>query len=125
MKLRLGRIVLAAAAAEIAGVLALAALVAIFGPSGFKEAQPFAERLGAWVGPISGFLLCIGGGYWVAKGAAPYYLTNGVAMGLAGALVDIVSAIALGASFQILLVVSNVGRIVAGFVGGALASRSK
>ena len=124
MKLRLGRIAVAAIAAEIAGVLGLVILVAIFGPSGFKAAQPFAERLGEWVGPISGLLLCIAGGYWVARGAGPYYVGNGVAMGLAGALLDLMSAVALGASFHILLVVSNVGRVIGGYTGGFLASRA-
>ena len=126
MKLRLGRIVLAAVAAEVLGVVALIVLVGIFGPGGgFKEAQPFAERLGAWVGPISGFVLCGAGGYWVARRAAPFYLGNGLAVGLAGAFLDLVSAAAVGASFHVLLIVSNVGRIAGGYLGGLLASRSR
>ena len=41
MKLRLARIVLAAIAAELLGVVALIVLVGIFGPGGgFKQAQP-------------------------------------------------------------------------------------
>jgi hypothetical protein len=124
VKLRFGRIALAAVLAEVLGVLALVVLVATFGPSEFKAAQPFAERLGVWVGPLSGFLLCTAGGYWVARSGRPYYLENGIAMGLAGAFVDAASAVALGASFHILLVISNLGRVAGGFLGGLLASRS-
>lgn len=76
MRLRTGRIAIAAIAAELLGVLALVVLVTIFGPSGgFEAAQLFAERLGAWVGPISGFLLCLAGGYWVARGAPRGFTT--------------------------------------------------
>ena len=124
MKLRLGRIAITAVLAEVLGVLALVVLVALFGPPGFEAAKPFAERLGAWVGPVSGFVLCVAGGYWVAKGAGPYYLGNGVAVGLAAALVDVASAVALGASFHVLLLVSNVGRVLGGLLGGLLAARS-
>ena len=125
VKLRLGRIALAAVLAEVAGILALVVLVGIFGPPGFKQAQPFAERLGVGVGPISGFLLCMYGGYWVGRSAAPNYLANGVAVGLAGAFRDAASAIALGGSFHVLLVVSNLGRIAGGLIGGLLASRAR
>lgn len=123
MDLRLGRIVAAAVAAELLGVLALVVLVMIFGPSGVEAAQPFAERLGAWVGPISGFVLTLLGGYWVAKGASAKPVHNGFATGIAAAALDIVAALALGASMQMLLVVSNAGRIVGGSVGGWLARR--
>jgi hypothetical protein len=122
MNLRLGRIVIAAIAAEVLGILALVILVAIFGPPGFEAAQPFAERLGAWVGPISGFVLCICGGYWVARRAPAQPLANGFAMGVAAAVLDLASAAALGASLEPLLLLSNVGRIVGGTIGGGLAA---
>ena len=100
-------------------------LVTIFGPPGFAAAQPFAERLGAWVGPISGFVLCLMGGYWVARAAPTSRIQNGLAMGVAAAALDIAIASAIGATFQLLLVISNGGRIVGGTLGGWLASRSK
>ena len=125
VSLRFGRIAIAAIAAEVLGVLALVVLVSIFGPSGgFVAAQPFAERLGASVGPISGFLLCLLGG-WVARGAAPSYVQNGVGVGFAGAALDIGTAIALGAQFAPLLVFSNVSRVVGGTIGGWLAAGSQ
>ena len=97
----------------------------MFGPPGFAAAQPFAERLGAWVGPISGFVLCLTGGYWVAKAASTSRIQNGLAMGMAAAALDLAIAAASGASFWLLLVISNVGRIVAGTLGGWLASGSR
>jgi hypothetical protein len=75
---------------------------------------------------MSGVLLCALGGYWVATGVADSRRTgNGLAVGIAAALLDLVTAAALGAQFQLLLVVSNLGRIAGGTLGGWLASRSR
>ena len=124
MKLRYGRIIIAAISAEVAGVLALVILVVIFGPSDKKLMQGFAEDLGAWVGPISGFLLCMLGGYWAAyKSNAP--LLNGVSMGTAGAVLDIAIALIIGATFAPLLFISNAGRIIGGAIGGFIANKSQ
>ncbi|MES2625649.1 MAG: hypothetical protein V4628_10245 [Pseudomonadota bacterium] len=122
MKLRFGRIAIAAISAEILGVVALIILVMIFAPAEQDQVQAFAERLGAWVGPISGFLLCVLGGYWVAnKSGSP--IPNGVAMGVAAAMLDIAVALAIGATFAPLLFLSNAGRVIGGALGGYLASR--
>lgn len=124
MRVRIGRVVVAVVIAEILGVAILAALVAVFGPPGFKAAQPFAERLGMWVGPISGFVLCTLGGWWVAK-AVPRTdkVLNGFATGLTAAILDVAIAAALGSILSLLLLLSNAGRIVGGGIGGWLASR--
>jgi hypothetical protein len=123
MSLRWGRIAVAVVSAEILGVAILALLVTMFGPPGFAAAVPFAERLGAWVGPISGFVLCLLGGYWVARSASSQRLQNGVAVGVCAALLDIVVGFALGAGISMLLVLSNIGRIVGATIGGWLSSR--
>jgi hypothetical protein len=124
MGVRFGRIIAAAVVTEVAGVGILAALVSIFGPTGFKEARPFALRLGTWVGPLSGFLLCILGGRWVARPAAPAMkLLNGFSTGLAAAMLDIAIAVSLGSSVSPLLLVSNAGRLFGGTIGGCLAGR--
>ena len=122
MKLRVGRIIIAAVAAEILGILALIVLVMIFGPSDQALIQEFAENLGLWVGPISGFLLCTLGGYWVASGSERPVL-NGSSMGLAGAVLDVSVAILIGATLAPILLFSNIGRIIGGTLGGILASR--
>lgn len=124
MKIKWGRAVAAALAAEVLGVAFLALLVALFGPPGFKEAMPFAERLGAWGGPLSGFALCVLGGWWTAKAVSPINrLRNGLVMGVLAAVLDIVIALAMGAGIAPLLLVSNAGRVVAGAIGGWIAAR--
>jgi hypothetical protein len=124
MHLRYGRIAIAAFAAEVLGILALIILVMIFGPPGFAAAQPFVERLGAWVGPISGFVVRILGGFWVAKGAESHCMINGVSMGIAAAALDFLTATAIGGQFQVLFLLSNAGRVVGSMVGGWLAFRN-
>ena len=125
MRIKWGRAIMATLAAEVLGVLALIVLVAIFGPPGFKEATPFAERLGAYVGPISGFTLCMIGGWWTARAALPAdKVVNGAAMGMIAAALDLALSFALGGHFMPLLAYSNVGRIISGTLGGWLATRT-
>ena len=124
MKLLWGRIAIAALVAEVLGVAALAMLVFVFGPGGWEASMPFAERLGAWVGPISGFVLCLAGGYWVARSARNARIVNGAAMGVAGAILDLTIALGGGGALSVLLMGSNVGRVVGGSIGGWLASRT-
>ena len=124
MKLLWGRIAIAALVAEVLGIAALAILVFIFGPGGWEASMPFAQRLGAWVGPISGFVLCLGGGYWVARSARDARIANGAAMGVAGAILDLTIALGGGGALSVLLMGSNAGRVVGGSIGGWLASRT-
>jgi hypothetical protein len=120
MKLHYGRIIIAAFGAEVLGVLALVILVIIFGPSDKELTQRFAENLGTWVGPISGFLFCMLGGFWVARKASNPLL-NGTCMGIAGAILDILTVIVMGAAFAPILYISNTGRIIGGCLGGFIA----
>src|SRR5262245_48304476 len=123
MKLRWGRIAIAALVAEVLGIAALAILVFLFGPGGWEASMPFAQRLGAWVGPISGFVLCLAGGYWVARSAPAARIANGAAMGVAGAILDLTIAVSGGGALSVLLLGSNAGRIAGGSIGGWLASK--
>jgi len=123
MKLRGGRILIAAIAAEVLSIFALVVLVIIFGPSDTAAAQTYAERLGFWVGPISGFLLCVGGGYWAGQGLTSRSVENGFAVGVVSALLDVTTVLVLGAQFQPIFVISNAGRVIAGTLGGWLAWR--
>lgn len=126
MKIRFGRIVIAAVAAEVLGVLSLVLLVALLGPSEPSAAQTYAERLGFWVGPISGFIFCLLGGLWVARGLPRARVLNGSLAGIAGASVDAGILAAMGAlfPFEPVFAVSLAGRVVAGTLGGWLAGRS-
>ncbi len=125
LNLRLGWIVIAAITAEVLGVLALVVLVMIFGPADPGPAQAFAERLGAWVGPISGFVLCLLGGFLVARSVASDQIWNGFAVGGAAAILDLTIVAVLGVPIQMLLVISNIGRLVGGTIGGWMASAAR
>ena len=124
MRLRIGRIVLAAIATEVFAVLVLVLLIATVGPRDAEGAQVFAERLGYWVGPLAGFGFCALGGAWVARGLASDHVANGFGLGVAAAAVDIGILVLGGAAFQPIFVVSNLGRVAAGSLGGWFAGRT-
>ena len=99
-------------------------LVTLFGPSGADAAQAWAERLGYWVGPISGFAHCLLGGLWVARGLHAAHVLNGLILGLVVAGIDVGILVASGAAFKSIFAVSNIGRVIAGTIGGWIARRS-
>ncbi len=104
-------------------ILILIALVATFGPSEPASAQAFAERLGRWVGPIGGALCSFLAAFYVARPLTSESKTNGVAVGGGLAVLDIVLLVASHAPFQWLFVVSNLGKILAGYIGGVASLR--
>jgi apolipoprotein N-acyltransferase len=122
VRINLGRIVVAVIAAELLGVLALVAVVALFGPADAAEAQTYAERMGMWIGPSSGFVLCAIGGWWVAKSVVTDRVMHGLVVGLLAAALDIALLLAAGASVTLVPAMSNVGRVVAGTLGAWLAN---
>ena len=105
-------------------MLTLVLLVALLGPSDQAAAQAYAERLGYWVGPIAGFVFCLLGGWWVAKGLSGAHVLNGLILGAAVAAIDLAILLVSGAEFHPVFAVSNIGRVVAGSLGGSLAGRS-
>jgi hypothetical protein len=123
MRIRWVHIVVAAVVAEVAAVALLILLVAVFGPSDSEEAaEHYAEQLGRWVGPLGGAALCFLGGYWVARSARTRRPMHGLLVGVAAALIDIAMLLAFRVSFQWLFVASNVGRVLAGWLGGWAAT---
>ena len=125
MQLLLGRIVLAALAMEALGIMVLILLVALFGPADASAAQRFAEQLGDWVGPLSGAAFCLLGGYWVASGTRTHRVLNGLLLGSLAAAIDVGALIALGTPWRLLFVISNVGRILFGTLGGWWVSKRR
>jgi hypothetical protein len=125
MQIRVGRILVAAVAVEVLAVLVLVVLVALARPSEPAAAEAYAVRLGYWVGPIAGFVLCVIGGWWVARGLATAHVINGLALGVVAAAIDVAILLASGTEFQPVFAVSNIGRIIAGVLGGLLAARSQ
>ena len=116
--------VLLAIAIEAVAVLILVLIIAVFGPADPDAAQAYAERLGYWVGPIAGFSLCVGGGWLVARALTADHVKHGMLLGAMVAAIDVAILVAGGASFQPIFVVSNLGRVVAGSLGGWVAGRS-
>jgi len=125
MQIRVGRILVTAIAVEVLAVLVLVVLVALARPSEPAAAEAYAMRLGYWVGPIAGFALCVIGGWWVARGLATAHLVNGLALGVVAAAIDVAILLGSGAGFQPVFAVSNIGRLLAGGMGGLLAARSQ
>lgn len=122
MQIRWVRILIAAVVAEVAAIALLILLVAIFGPGNEEADKQYAEQLGRWVGPLGGATLCFLGGYWVAWSASTRRPLHGLLVGVAAALIDIVSILAFRVPFQLLFVASNVGRVLAGWLGGWAAT---
>ena len=120
---RWGRVTIGRIIAEFAVILILIALVATFGPSEPASAQAFAERLGRWVGPIGGALSSFLAAFCVARPLTSGNKTNGVAVGFFLAVVDVVLLVASNAPFQRLFVGSNLGKILAGYIGGVASSQ--
>ncbi len=121
MTIRWLRILGAAIVAEIIPIVLLVALVAIFGPSDAGEAQEYASRLGSWVGPLGGALATFLLALWVARPLVDSHVLHGALLGFLVALLDAGLLIAGSTGFQWLFVISGVGRIVAGTLGGYLA----
>ena len=120
----MSRMLLLAVVIEATAVLVLVVFVASFGPADPVAAQAYAERLGTWVGPIAGFVLCLGGGWLVARSLREGQVARGALLGTMVAAIDVAILVAGGAAFQAIFVVSNLGRVVAGALGGMLVGRS-
>ena len=125
MNIKFGRIVVIAILAEILAVLTLVVIVTLFGPSDPAAAQAYAERNGFWVGPIAGFAFTLIGGWWIARSLANSQVLNGFALGIVVAIIDISILVLSGAEFLPILAIANIGRVIAGSLGGWLASRYK
>lgn len=115
--------VVAWALGELVPVLALVAVVAVWGPAGSTEGDLFARRVGAWVGPIAGAVTLFGVTRWAGRVAMRPAL-QGAVIGVAVALTDLALLRAMGEPFVPLFFVSNGGKVLAGLVGGWLAGRS-
>jgi len=125
MRIRIGRIALISIAIEALAIVILVLLVAFFGPKESSAAQNYAERVGYWVGPIAGFILCFVGSYLVARGLSSSHILNGLILGFFVGAIDVSLLVLSDAAFQTVFVVSNVGRVIAAVLGAWLASRPR
>ena len=116
--LRWNRWVFGVLAAEAMPIVALVVLVATLGPGEPAADQEFAQTLGSWVGPIGGAVATFALSLWVLKPLSADHLRYGALFGLAVAVLDGGLIAASGSAFQWLFVFSQLGRIVAGLIGG-------
>ena len=121
--IRVGRILLTSITIEVVAIGGLFAVVAIFGPNERVAAEAFAQSTGLWFGPLSGLVLCVAGGYWLACTARISPLLNGFILGAVVAIIDAALLVLSGTSFKLIFLVSNFGKVAAGAVGGWLAGR--
>ena len=76
-----------------------------------------------WAAAAAGFVSCLLGGWWVARGIAAGQERNGLALGIAVALIELVLLIASGAPVGALYVSAIAARIAGGYCGGLVAKR--
>ena len=123
MPVKIGRLLFTAIADEAIAIIGLVLVVALLGPSDPDAARGYAERVGYWFGPAAGFVPCIVGGWFVARRMSDRQILNGLALDAAVAAIDIALIVVSGAALQVIFVVSSIGRMIAGTIGGWLASR--
>jgi hypothetical protein len=126
MSLRVRRLAVAAPLAELIPVAMLTALLPLLLASGrgtlvYQIMQ--AQRLALWVGPMGGFVACALGGWWVSRRALVDAERNGLALGVAVAVFDLVLLAVSGAPLGALMVLSAAGRIAGGYADGWWAGR--
>ncbi len=117
------RILGLAIAVEALTIILLVVIVMAFGPSEAAEAEAFAQRHGQWVGPVGGFAFTLGGAWVASRRLTERHVATGLLLGATVATVDIILLLESSADFEVVFVVSNLGRLVAGALGGWLASR--
>jgi hypothetical protein len=119
------RLIIGAVVVETAAVIILVGLVAIFGPNEATAAQRYAEKLGFWVGPIAGTLLTFIGAFMIARPLLGRGVLHGFLFGFCVAFVDVAILLAMRAPFEWIFLVSNVSKLIAGYLGGVCAARSR
>jgi hypothetical protein len=122
------RVVVAVILAEMLSLLLLDATVVVYSvirQTGSLSLEAFAPRAAMWVGPIGGFLATLLFAWWAARRASEQKIMHGAAVGVGTALLDFGLGIVLvgGDAIHPVFFLSNGGRIVAGVLGGWLASR--
>jgi hypothetical protein len=122
--IRIGRIAWATIVSEIIPILLLVIVVLIYETKGVdaQTRQAFAERVGAWLGPIAGAIATFAVGFRAVR-AIDRPLLHGTLIGSSVALLDAVLTLGTGAAFIPLFAWSWTGRIVAGVAAGMLAAR--
>ncbi len=131
-KFRWRRVFVAILVAELLPILLLVAIVMVYAVVS-DQAHPdsmtpdeFAPLAGNWVGPIGGFIATMCLSAWAARVVPKRAMSHGFAVGAGTAVLDFSLAVLLGGGeISALLAFSNCGRILAGFLGGFVASKQR
>ncbi|MGI9625686.1 MAG: hypothetical protein ACR2QM_02520 [Longimicrobiales bacterium] len=105
---------------EAVPIVVLVAVVAVFGPRDPVGAGDFAQKAGLWVGPLAGAGVVLLLSAWAGRGSSRPIL-QGAGIGLTVALLDLGILAVTGAPFAAVFVASNVGKVLAGTLGGWLS----
>ena len=121
--MKFARIVMVAFAIEVLAIASLVAVVALFGPSTAEGDMAFAKETGIWLGPIAGFVFTVLLSWFAFRNLESKQLTHCVATRIVVAVVDVMILILGGSGFEMVFLFSNLGKVLAGYLGGLLASR--
>jgi hypothetical protein len=131
-KFRWRRVLVAIFFAELLPILLLVAIVMVYAfvsdqtQSDSMNPEEFAPIAGNWVGPIGGFFATMCLSIWAAWVVPKRAFSYGLAVGAGTAMLDFSLAVLVGGlAISPLLVLSNCGRILAGFLGGLVVSRRR
>jgi hypothetical protein len=81
------------------------------------------QWVAGWAAPAAGFVFCLLGGWWVARGITAGHERNGLTLGIGVALIELALLIVSGAPFGALYVSALAARIAGGYCGGLVAKR--
>jgi hypothetical protein len=126
MAIRVGRLLVATPIAELLAVVGMLvpSVVQFATLNATVTARMFEMQATAlWSAPAAGFVFCLLGGWWVARGDDVAHERQGVVLGTAVAFIDLALLVVSGAPFGVLLVTSFLSRIAGGYCGGIIALR--
>jgi len=124
--IRWGRVAVGVIVAEVVPLALLVIGVALLSRGSLEADQALALELGMWIGPIGGFVMGFLMAWWAGRVTRRSAIKQGLTIGALLAVTDLVLLLAMGElPWHWLLFVSNGGKIVAGGLGGMVASRSR
>lgn len=87
------------------------------------EQTAFAGRAGSLIGPAGGALLAFLFALWACRRLKSDFILNGLLVGLVAAIVHIAMFLSSGMGFQLIYVIADALKIVAGVAGGYAAQK--
>jgi hypothetical protein len=126
VSIRVGRLVIAIPVVElsaVAGMLVPSLLQLVTLPATVTARILEMQATALWSAPAAGFLFCLLGGWWAARGVQVAHQRNGVVLGAAVAVIDLALLLASGAPVGALMALSFLSRVFGGYCGGMLALR--